>query len=93
MFTNDVLTKIAKAHDKGVGQVVLRWLYQRGIVTLAKSVHENRMKENINIFDFELTTEEMNQIYALDMKESAFFDHRDPNMVVQLGGGARWSDK
>lgn len=93
LFTNDVLTKIAKAHDKGVGQVVLRWLYQRGIVTLAKSVHENRMKENINIFDFELTTEEMNQIYALDMKESAFFDHRDPNMVVQLGGGARWSDK
>lgn len=87
LFTNDVLSKIAKDHGKGVGQVVLRWLYQRGIVTLAKSVHEKRMIENINIFDFELSAAEMDQIKALDMKESAFFDHRDPNMVSQLGGG------
>ncbi|WP_125982696.1 aldo/keto reductase [Loigolactobacillus iwatensis] len=87
LFTNDVLSKIATAHNKGVGQVVLRWLYQRGIVSLAKSVHKERMAENINIFDFELSATEMQQITSLDKKESAFFDHRDPKMVEQLGGG------
>ncbi|PIO83340.1 2,5-diketo-D-gluconic acid reductase [Loigolactobacillus backii] len=85
LFTNDVLSKIAAAHNKGIGQVVLRWLYQRGIVSLAKSVHKERMAENINIFDFELSTTEMQQITSLDKKESAFFDHRDPKMVEQLG--------
>lgn len=92
LFTNDVLTKIAQNHHKGVGQVVLRWLYQRGVVTLAKSVHKERMIENINIFDFELTDEEMQLIQNLDMKESAFFDHRDPKMVERLGGGGRWNN-
>ena len=87
LFTNEVLSKIEQAHNKGVGQVVLRWLYQRGIVSLAKSVHKERMQENINIFDFELSDAEMAQITALDMKESAFFDHRDPQMVERLGGG------
>ncbi|WP_395322237.1 aldo/keto reductase [Levilactobacillus parabrevis] len=86
LFTNETLTKIAQAHSKGVGQVVLRWLYQRGVVSLAKSVHKNRMEENINIFDFELSDAEMDQIAALDMQESAFFDHRDPKMVASLGG-------
>lgn len=86
LFTNETLSEIGKAHDKGVGQVVLRWLYQRGIVSLAKSVHEERMIENINIFDFELSDAEMAQITALDKKESAFFDHRDPNSVERLGG-------
>ncbi|CAJ1227940.1 methylglyoxal reductase [Lactiplantibacillus xiangfangensis] len=85
-FTNETLSKIAEAHGKGVGQVVLRWLYQRGVVSLAKSVHKNRMEENINIFDFELSDAEMVQISDLDMKESAFFDHRDPKMVETLGG-------
>lgn len=84
LFTNDVLTEIAKNHNKGVGQVVLRWLYQRGIVSLAKSVHKERMVENLNIFDFELSDAEMKQIEALDMHESAFFDHRDPAMVESL---------
>lgn len=87
LFTNEVLSQIGQAHDKGVGQVVLRWLYQRGIVSLAKSVHQERMLENVNIFDFELSAAEMDQITALDMKESAFFDHRDPTMVERLGGG------
>lgn len=86
LFTNEVLSKIAGAHDKGVGQIVLRWLYQRGIISLAKSVHKNRMAENINIFDFELSDSEMQSIAALDMKQSAFFDHRDPVMVERLGG-------
>ncbi|MFD0897837.1 aldo/keto reductase [Loigolactobacillus binensis] len=86
LFTNEVLSKIAAAHDKGVGQVVLRWLYQRGVVSLAKSVHKKRMAENINIFDFELSAAEMQQIMVLDKKESAFFDHRDPVMVERLGG-------
>ncbi|WP_309296916.1 aldo/keto reductase [Levilactobacillus humaensis] len=86
LFTNETLTKIAQAHSKGVGQVVLRWLYQRGVVSLAKSVHKNRMEENINIFDFDLSDAEMDQIAALDMQESAFFDHRDPKMVAALGG-------
>lgn len=87
LFTNPVLQIIGAAHQKTVGQVVLRWLYQRGIVSLAKTVHAARMAENINIFDFELTTAEMKQISALDQGKSAFFDHRDPNMVVELGGG------
>lgn len=92
LFTNDVLTEIAQNHHKEVGQVVLRWLYQRGVVTLAKSVHKERMIENINIFDFELTDEEMQLIQNLDMKESAFFDQRDPEMVERLGGGGRWNN-
>lgn len=87
LFTNSVLSKIGTDHSKGVGQVVLRWLYQRGIVSLAKSVHKERMEQNINIFDFELSPAEMDQITALDMKESAFFDHRDPAQVERLGGG------
>lgn len=86
LFTNEVLSSIAKTHNKGVGQVVLRWLYQRGIVSLAKSVHKERMSENINIFDFELSDAEMQEIAALDMKQSAFGDHRDPNYVARLGG-------
>lgn len=92
LFTNDVLSQIADNHKKGIGQVVLRWLYQRGVVTLAKSVHKERMEQNINIFDFELTSEDMKLIQQLDMKESAFFDHRDPKMVERLGGGGRWKD-
>lgn len=92
LFTNDVLSEIAQNHHKGVGQVVLRWLYQRDVITLAKSVHKERMIENINIFDFELTDKEMQLIQNLDMKESAFFDHRDPKMVERLGGGGRWNN-
>lgn len=65
-------------YGKSVGQVVLRWIYQRGIVSLAKSVRKERMEENINILDFELSPEDMLQITALDTATSAFFSHRDP---------------
>ncbi|WP_165006474.1 MULTISPECIES: aldo/keto reductase [unclassified Enterococcus] len=81
LFTNPVLKEIGKQYGKTVGQVVLRWLMQRGIVALAKSVRPERMAENIDIFDFELSTEDIEKIAALDMKESAFFDHDAPQQV------------
>ena len=81
LFTNPVLAEIGKQYEKTVGQVVLRWLMQRGIVALAKSVHPERMVENINIFDFELSKEDVEKIAALDRKESAFFDHDAPQQV------------
>lgn len=87
LFTNPTLQAIGASHHKSVGQVVLRWLYQRGIVSLAKTVHPERMAENIAIFDFTLTPDEMTQIAALDRHESAFFDHRDASTVLDLGGG------
>lgn len=81
LFTNPVLTEIGKQYGKTVGQVVLRWLMQRGIVALAKSVHPERMAENIDIFDFELSKEDIEKIANLGMKESAFFDHDAPQQV------------
>ncbi|WP_438840690.1 aldo/keto reductase [Enterococcus sp. AZ080] len=81
LFTNPELAEIGKKYDKTVGQVVLRWLMQRGIVALAKSVRPERMAENIDIFDFELSNEDVEKIAALDMKESAFFDHDAPQQV------------
>lgn len=81
LFNNPVLTEIGKQYGKTVGQVVLRWLMQRGIVALAKSVHPERMAENIDIFDFELSKEDVEKIAALDRKESAFFDHDAPQQV------------
>ncbi|MGY0498500.1 aldo/keto reductase [Nocardia sp. FBN12] len=85
LFTDPTLTAIAAAHDKSVGQVVLRWLTERGVVAIPKSVRPERMAENFDIFDFTLTAEEMAQIAALDTGASLFFDHRDPTMVHQLG--------
>lgn len=84
LFQHPQLTAIGARHGKSVGQVVLRWLYQRGIAALAKSVRKERMEENLAIFDFELSLEEMVQIAALDMAVSAFFSHRDPAMVEWL---------
>lgn len=81
LFTNAVLAEIGDQYGKTVGQVVLRWLIQRGIVALAKSVHPERMAENIDIFDFELSKEDIEKIATLDMKESAFFDHDAPQQV------------
>ncbi|MBK5076990.1 aldo/keto reductase [Lactococcus lactis] len=81
LFSNLVLEEIGQKYGKSVGQVVLRWLMQRGIVALAKSVRPERMIENINIFDFELSPADMETIAHLDMKESAFFDHDDPQQV------------
>ena len=86
LFTNPLLTEIGKAYDKSVAQVVLRWLTQRGVVAIPKSVRAERMAENIDVFDFELTDEQMAQIATLDTGSSLFFDHHDPEMVTWLAG-------
>jgi 2,5-diketo-D-gluconate reductase A len=80
-----LLLSIGEKYNKSVAQVVLRWLTQRGIVVIPKSVRKERIVENFNIFDFTLTEEDMNAIIELDTKESLFFDHRDPAMVQRLG--------
>jgi 2,5-diketo-D-gluconate reductase A len=86
LFTDPTLSAIAAAHGKSVGQVVLHWLIQRGVVVIPKSVRPERMAENLDVFDFELTEEEMATIASLDQGKSQFFDHRDPNMVRALAG-------
>ncbi|MCP2025844.1 diketogulonate reductase-like aldo/keto reductase [Flavobacterium sp. HSC-32F16] len=85
MFTNKLLVSIAEKYDKSVAQVILRWLVQRGVVAIPKSVKKERIIENINIFDFELGMEDMDLISILDTKKSAFFDHRDPDIVKWIG--------
>jgi diketogulonate reductase-like aldo/keto reductase len=85
IFHNDVLLSIGEKHGKSVAQVILRWLTQRGVVAIPKSVRKERMAENFNVFDFELSAEDMNAIATLDSKQSAFFDHRDPVMVKAIG--------
>lgn len=89
IFHNDVLQAIAAKHRKSVAQVILRWVTQRGIATIPKSVRRERMIENLQIFDFELSAEEMGAIAGLDTKSSAFFDHRDPAMVKMLSTAKR----
>ncbi|EOI3466381.1 aldo/keto reductase [Cronobacter dublinensis] len=84
LFQHPVLTAVGEKYGKSVGQVVLRWLYQRGIVSLAKTVRKARMAENIQILDFELSTDDMQRITALDTATSAFFSHRDPAIVEWL---------
>jgi 2,5-diketo-D-gluconate reductase A len=84
LFTNPVLTEIGGAHGKSVAQVVVRWLVQRGVVVIPKSVRPERMAQNLDVFDFELTDEQMAQIAAMDGGASLFFDHRDPTMVSWL---------
>src|SRR3954471_24981680 len=85
ILENNLLLSIGKKYNKSVAQVILRWLTQRGIVVIPKSVRKERIKENFNIFDFQLSEEDMNAIKELDTKESLFFDHRDPAMVKRLG--------
>jgi len=85
LFSNKVLLAIGKKYDKSIAQVVLRWLTQRGVVAIPKSVHKERIVENFNIFDFELSSADMAEILALDQKQSSFFDHRDPEIVKWLG--------
>jgi 2,5-diketo-D-gluconate reductase A len=84
LFKNELLASIGKKHNKSIAQVVLRWLTQRSIVAIPKSVRKERMEENFNIFDFHLSDEDMQMIQALDENVSAFFDHRDPAMVKRL---------
>jgi 2,5-diketo-D-gluconate reductase A len=85
MFQNQVLLALAEKHNKSVAQIILRWLIQRDVVVIPKSVHKERIIENSNIFDFELSSEDIETIKALDTKESCFFSHRDPAMVKRLG--------
>jgi 2,5-diketo-D-gluconate reductase A len=85
IFQNELLLSIAAKHKKSVAQVILRWLLQRGIIVLAKSIRKERMAENISVFDFELDAEDMAVIPTLDTKTSSFFDHRDPEKVKWLG--------
>ncbi len=85
IFQNELLLSIAAKHKKSVAQVILRWLVQRGIIALAKSTRKERMIENISVFDFELSTEDVGAITTLDTKTSSFFDHRNPEMVKWLG--------
>jgi 2,5-diketo-D-gluconate reductase A len=85
IFQNEVLVSIAEQYNKSVAQVILRWLTQRGVVVIPKSVRKERIIENFNIFDFELTQGDMEKISTLDTKESLFFSHRDPAMVKGIG--------
>ena len=81
IFKNEILKNIAEKNNKSVAQVILRWLIQRNIVAIPKSVRKERMVENFNIFDFKLSEDDMQSITKLDTKSSMFFDHRDPKMV------------
>lgn len=81
MFTNPVLQKLGDKYNKTVAQVILRWQLQRGIVVIPKSTHKERMAQNLDLFDFTLTNEDMQAIAALDTKTSSFFSHQDPAMV------------
>jgi diketogulonate reductase-like aldo/keto reductase len=85
IFQNELLISIGAKYNKSVAQVILRWLTQRGIIALAKSTRKERMIENINVFDFELSAEDMAAITTLDTQTTSFFDHRDPKMVKWLG--------
>ena len=81
MFTNPVLQKLGDKYNKTVAQVILRWQLQRGIVVIPKSTHKERMAQNLDVFDFTLTDEDMQDIAALDTKTSSFFSHQDPAIV------------
>ena len=86
LFENPVLAEIGAAHGKSAAQVMLRWNLQRGVIVLPKSVHRERMEENLDVLDFALSEDEMARIAALDTKTSSFFDHRDPEMVRWYAG-------
>ncbi|WP_136807427.1 aldo/keto reductase [Desulfosediminicola flagellatus] len=85
LFTNEMLQSIGNKYEKSIAQVVLRWLIQRGVVIIFKSVRKERMFENASVFDFKLSDEDMERISTLDQATSSFFDHRDPAIVKWLG--------
>jgi diketogulonate reductase-like aldo/keto reductase len=85
IFQNETLLAIAEKHNKSVAQVILRWLVQRGIIALAKSTRKERMLENVSVFDFELSADDVAAMTTLDTKTSSFFDHRNPEVVKWLG--------
>ncbi|RNI24051.1 aldo/keto reductase [Rufibacter latericius] len=85
IFSNGLLASIANKYGKTIAQVILRWLTQRGVIAIPKSVRRERMEENFDSLDFTLSSEDLEAIKALDTKASSFFDHRDPAMVKWLG--------
>lgn len=85
IFQNEILKSIGEKYNKSVAQVILRWLVQRNVVCIPKSIHKERIEENFNVFDFELSLEDMEKISQLDTKESLFFSHTDPQTVSWLG--------
>lgn len=85
LFQNELLASIGKKYNKTIAQVVIRWLTQRGVVAIPKSVRKERMQENFDVFDFKLSDQDMEAIKTLDTNASSFFDHRDPAMVKWLG--------
>jgi 2,5-diketo-D-gluconate reductase A len=89
IFENEVLRSIADSYQKTVAQIILRWLTQRGVVAIPKSVRKERIEENFNIFDFDLSPDDMAAIATLDTRTSSFFDHRDPAVVKRLGEAKR----
>lgn len=89
MFENEVLKKIGSKYEKSVAQVVLRWLTQRGVVAIPKSTRKARLLENIDVFDFQLSPEDLAEIAKLGTETSAFFDHRDPRVVQMIAGRRR----
>jgi 2,5-diketo-D-gluconate reductase A len=86
IFQNEILRSVADQHGKTVAQVIVRWLVQRGVVAIPKSVRKERIVENFNVFDFALTPAEMTAIGTLDTKTTSFFDHRDPQVVKWFAG-------
>ncbi len=89
IFENEVLLSLAGKYQKTVAQIILRWLTQRGVVAIPKSVRTARIEENVNVFDVELGLEDMEAIAALDTRTSSFFDHHDPAIVKSLGEARR----
>jgi diketogulonate reductase-like aldo/keto reductase len=85
MFTNELLVSLASKYKRSVAQIILHWLTERGVIVIPKSVRKERMIENINVFDFEISAEDMNAIATLDTENSVFFDHRDPAIVKWIG--------
>ncbi|WP_267202515.1 aldo/keto reductase [Limosilactobacillus kribbianus] len=88
IFTNETVAAIADKYGKSNGQVILRWLLQRGITVIPKSVHQNRMAENIDVFDFELSDDDMKTMAGLDKNVSQFFDHHDPVTIERIFGSS-----
>lgn len=85
IFQNELLVSLAAKYNKSVAQIILKWLTQRGVVVIPKSVRKERMAENLNVFDFELESEDMENIKTLDTKTSLFFDHRNPEIIKWMG--------